>query len=177
MKLFYALLLAAAFTATACAKKKDDGKTDPAAKTAEPAAADPAKADPAKADPAKADPAKADPAKADPAKADTAKPGSAYTVDEAGAMALALADKIVKAIEDGGEDCAKMGGNLKAHIDEAKAAAALDKDFNKDAAKKAEFKKKFDPQLEAKMTGSMPKLQKCATNADVKAFIDSVAAE
>ena len=110
-------------------------------------------------------------------KADTAKPGSAYTVDEAGAMALALADKIVKAIEDGGEDCAKMGGNLKAHIDEAKAAAALDKDFNKDAAKKAEFKKKFDPQLEAKMTGSMPKLQKCATNADVKAFIDSVAAE
>ena len=173
MKLFYALLIAAVFTATACGKKKDDAKTDPAPKTTEPAKADPAMADPAKPDPAKADPAKAEPAKAEPA----GKKGSEYTVDEAGAMALALTEKMAKAVDGGGADCAKIGENLKALTDEVKAAAVLEKDFEKDAAKKQEFAKKFDPQIEAKMKDAMPKLEKCMTNADVKAFIETMAAE
>jgi len=172
MKLFYALLIAAAFTTTAC-KKKDEAKTDPATKTAEPAKTDPAKADPAKADPTKTEPAKTEPAMTEPAK--PAKSGSEYTVDEAGAMSLALAEKIVKAIEGGGGDCAKVGTNLKALTDEVKAASVLEKEFEKDAAKKQEFSKKFDPQIDAKMKGAMPTLEKCMTDAQVKAFIDTMA--
>lgn len=172
MKLFYALLIAAVFTTTAC-KKKDEAKTDPAAKTAEPAKADPAKADPAKAEPAKTEPAMTEPAKTEPAK--TGKSGSEYTVDEAGAMSLALADKLIKAIESGGGDCAKVGANLKALTDEVKAASVLEKDFEKDVAKKQEFSKKFDPQIDAKMKGSMPTLEKCMTDPEVKAFIDTMA--
>lgn len=174
MKLFYALLIAAAFTTTAC-KKKDEAKTDPATKTTEPAKTDPAKADPAKADPAKADPTKTEPAKTEPEPAKTGKSGSEYTVDEAGAMSLALAEKIVKAIEGGGGDCAKVGTNLKALTDEVKAASVLEKEFEKDAAKKQEFSKKFDPQIDAKMKGAMPTLEKCMTDAQVKAFIDTMA--
>jgi hypothetical protein len=183
MKLLYALLTAALFTTAACGKKKDEpAKTDPAAKTTDPAKTDPAKTapatpDPAKADPAKADPAKAEPAKTEPAKTDTGKPGSAYTVDEAGAHSLALGDKIAKAIEDAGGDCAKMAANLKVLTDEVKAASALEKDFNKDAAKKAEFDKKYEPQLEAKMAEPVKKLQKCMSNPDVKAFVETMAAD
>jgi hypothetical protein len=148
MKLLYALLTAALFTTAACGKKKDEpAKTEPAAKTTEPA-------------------------KTEPAKTEPGKPGSAYTVDEAGAVTLPLSDKIAKAIEDGGTDCAKMGTNLKGLTEEVKAHAVLEKDFNKDAAKKAEFDKKYGPQLEAKLKEPVKKLQSCMSNADVKAFAD-----
>jgi hypothetical protein len=175
MKILYTVLFAAAFATAACGGKKDEKKVDPTAKPVEPTKADPAKADPATPDPAKADPAKADPAKADPAKADPAKTDpakAAPTVDEEGAKALAVADKVAKVVEDGGADCAKIGAGLKASAEEVKAAITAHKEWEKDDARKQEFAKKYEPQLEAKMKAVAPKLEKCKTDADVKAFTE-----
>lgn len=179
MKLLYAVLLAAAFTAPACDKKKDAAKTDPAAKTADPAKADPATPDPAAktADPAKTEPAKTEPASTVAVAVPAGKSGSQYTVDEAGAISLAYADKMLKAIDGSGGDCTKMGANLKVLDVEMKSMSELERDFNKDAAKKAEFAKKYEPQISAKLQDSLPKLQTCMANADVKAFIDGMASD
>lgn len=173
MKTIYALLIAALFTtAPACKKKDEAAKTDPAAKAGEPAKTDPANkaADPA----ATPDPAKtAEPAKTEPAAAGGG--GGGMSVDEAGTKANAIVDKMVKAIADGGEDCAKIGSNLAAMQGDVKAMSEGSKEFDKDPAKKKAFDDKYGKGLESKMSPVVPKLQKCADNADVKAFFAALA--
>jgi tRNA U54 and U55 pseudouridine synthase Pus10 len=159
MKTFYALLIAALFTTAAC-KKKDEAKTepantDPAAKTTEP-------------------PATPEPVKAEPPPAEPAAP--AVTVDEAGAKVNEFTDKLVQASKDAGADCAKLGTALKALTEDAKAVAAQEKEIEKDAAKKNEFETKFGKAAEAKVKDPMTKIEKCMTNADVKAFIEVLGA-
>ena len=169
MKIFYALLIAALFTTAACGKKKDNAaktepaKTEPAAKPAEPAKTEPSPTEPAKVEPAKVEPAKTEPA------------AGALTVDQVGAKANELTDKLAKAATDAGDDCAKLGTGLKALTDEAKAYAAMEKEIEKDAEKKKEFEAKFEKQAEEKMKAPMKKVEKCMKNADVKAFIDAIA--
>ena len=167
MKTFSALLIAALFTTAACSKKKDEAKMDPA-KT-EPAAKG---TDPAK-DPATPDPAKADPAKADPGTA-TPPAGGTMTVDEAGAKATAMMDKVGGAVTSANGDCAKMGTNLKALTAEVKATMDAGKDFDKDAAKKKEFDDKYGAKMMKQMEGWLPAVDKCKDNADVKAFFESM---
>jgi hypothetical protein len=163
MKTFYALLIAALFTTAACKKKdeaaKSDPATDPAAKTAEPAKADPAAPDPATAEPA------------------AAAPAGGMSVDDAGKMANEFADKLVKATADAGDDCAKLGTNLKALTEEAKKAAAAEKEFDKSPDNKKAFQEKYAADLNKKMETPMKAWEKCMTNADVKGFIESLGAE
>lgn len=178
MKTFYALLIAALFTTAACKKKDEAAKTDPAkdtaAKTAEPPKADPT-ATPTTPTPTTADPAKADPAKADTGAA-TGTPN--VTVDQAGAKAMELTDKVVKASTDAGDDCGKFGTALKGLTEEAKAMVANDKELAKDPAKKQEYQAKYEKPAQAKLQPAMQKLEKCMeTNADVKAFIEVVASD
>jgi hypothetical protein len=168
MKTFYALLIAALFTTAACSKKKD-----------EPAKTDPAKTDPAMkpTDPPKTDTMAPDPAKtAEPPKTDPA-PAGALSVDDAGKMANDFADKITKVTTDAGNDCAKLGAGLKGLTEDAKKAAAAEKEFEKSADNKKAFKDKYQTEIDKKMKEPMGKIEKCMTNADVKAFIDTLAAE
>jgi len=170
MKTFYALLIAALFTTAACNKKKDETKTepvktDPAAKPAEPAAPDPA-AKPTEPPPPPAEPPKAEPVKAEP---------PPVTVEDAGAKLNALVDKVVKATKDAGADCAKLGTALKPLVEDAKVVSANDKELEKDAAKKKEFETKFEKAAEAKTKAPMKQVEKCMTNADVKAFVEALA--
>lgn len=95
-------------------------------------------------------------------------------VDEAGAQALALVDAMVQAINSAGEDCPKMGANLRALTPQIKAAVAMEKEIDKDEATKAEFKQKYEPQLEAKLQDSLPKLGSCMNDESVKAFIEEM---
>jgi hypothetical protein len=177
MKTFYALLIAALFTTAACKKKDEAAKTDPAkdtaAKTAEPSKADPT---------TPATPTTPDPTKAEPAKGDTGTAGAAtgtpnVTVDQAGAKAMELTDKVVKVSADAGDDCAKFGAGLKGLTEDAKAMVANDRELAKDPAKKQEYQTKYEKPAQAKLEPLMQKIEKCMTNADVKAFIDVVAAE
>lgn len=180
MKTFYALLIAALFTTAACKKKDEAAKTDPAkdttAKTAEPAKADPT-ATPTT--PSTADPAKADPAKADTGTATGTPTGTPnVTVDQAGAKAMELTDKVLKASTDAGDDCGKFGTALKGMTEDAKAMVANDKELAKDPAKRQEYQTKYEKPAQAKLEPLMQKLEKCMeTNADVKAFIEVVASD
>jgi hypothetical protein len=175
MKTFYALLIAALFTTAACGKKKDEAaktdpaKTEPAAKGTDPAKTEPAKTEPAMTEPAKTEPAKTEPAKTEPAMA-------AVTVESAGAKAMEFADKIAKVSTDAGDDCAKLGAGLKGLIEDAKVVVAQEKEIEKDAAKKKEFETKFEKKAEEKIKAPMKKVEKCMTNADVKAFIETLGA-
>jgi hypothetical protein len=166
MKTFHALLIAALFTTAACKKKDEAGKTapakDPAAKTADPAPAPTPTPTTAPALPA-------EPGKADPA-------GAGVTVDQAGAQAMELTDKIVKASSDAGDDCGKFGTRLKAMTEEVKVMAANDKELAKDPAKRQEYQTRYEQPALAKLQPLMQKLEKCMeTNADVKAFMDITA--
>lgn len=173
MKTFYALLIAALFTTAACTKKDEAAKTDPAkdttAKTAEPAKADPTTPT------TPATPTTADTAKAEPAQGNTGT--SNVTVDQAGAKAMELTDKVVKVSTDAGDDCAKFGTGLKGLTEDAKVMVANDRELAKDPAKKQEYQTKYEKPAQAKLEPLMQKIEKCMTNADVKAFIDIVAAE
>jgi hypothetical protein len=177
MKTLCALLIAALFTTAACkgkdAAKTEPAKTDPAAKPTEPPKADPATPDPAKADPAKADPAKVEPPKTEPPKTEPA--AAPVTVEQAGAKLNDLVDKVVKATTDAGNDCAKLGTALKALIEDAKVVSAQDKEIEKDPAKQKEFEAKYEKAADAKTKAPMKKVEKCMTNADVKAFTDALA--
>lgn len=169
MKTFYALLIAALFSTAACSKKKD-----------EPAKTDPAKTDPAMkpTDPPKTDTTAPDPAKtAEPPKTDTTAPAGAMSVDDAGKLANDFADKITKVTTDAGADCAKLGAGLKGLTEDAKKASAAEKEFEKNPDNKKAFKDKYQGEIDKKMTEPMGKIEKCMTNADVKAFIDTLAAE
>lgn len=101
---------------------------------------------------------------------------AALSVDEAGANAMALVDKLVKAIEDAGTDCPKMGQNLKGIIGDLKLAVTQEAELAKDPAKKAAFTEKYEPQLEAKLKDSLPKLAACIEDPEVKAFIQAMEA-
>ena len=165
MKTFYALLIAALFTTGACSKKKEGG-------TAEPAKTDPA-AKPAEA--AKVDPATPDPAKPEPAKAEPAKPvAGEMTVDEAGAKATAMMEKVGATVTGAGGDCAKMGTGLKALTDEVKAMMESGKNIDADPAKKKEFDEKYGSKMMKQMEGWLPAIEKCKDNAEVKAFFESM---
>ena len=172
MKIFHALLIAALFTTAACKKKDEAGKTapakDPAAKTADPTT-------PTTPTPPTAPALPAEPGKADPAGAGA---GAGVTVDQAGAKAMEVTDKVIKASTDAGEDCGKFGTSLKALTEEVKVMAANDKELAKDPAKRQEYQTKYERPAQAKLQPIMAKLEKCmATNADVKAFVEIVSAE
>ncbi|HWO25586.1 MAG TPA: hypothetical protein VNO30_42895 [Kofleriaceae bacterium] len=163
MKPFYALLIAALLATAACGKKKEqaaktDPKADPAAKTAEPAKEAPGT------------PAMPDPAKGEPAKAAS----GAVTVDQAGAKANEVTDKVVKASADAGDDCSKFGTGLKALMEDAKAMVASDRELAKDPEKKQEYEAKYVRPAQAKLGSLMEKLEKCNGNPDVKRFLDLV---
>lgn len=174
MKTFYALLIAALFSTAACSKKKDEpAKTDPAKTDPAMKPTDPPKTDTTAPDPAKADPTKT----AEPPKTDTAAPAGAMSVDDAGKLANDFADKITKVTTDAGNDCAKLGAGLKGLTEDAKKASAAEKEFEKSADNKKAFKDKYQGEIDKKMKEPMGKIEKCMTNADVKAFIDTLAAE
>jgi hypothetical protein len=162
MKTFHALLIAALLTATACEKKKEaakaDPKAEPAVKTSEPAKEAPAA------------PAMPDPAKGEPAKAE----GGGMTVDQAGAKAMEVTDKVIKAATDAGEDCSKFGTGLKALMEDAKVMVANDRELSKDPEKKQEYQNKYERPAQAKLGPLMEKLEKCNGNPDVKRFLDLV---
>jgi hypothetical protein len=109
--------------------------------------------------------------------AEAPPPAGASAADEAGAQALAVADKLARAIHDGGDDCAKMGANLNALSEEVAAAVATEKKLEADPAQKQAFTDKYDPQLEAKLKDAMPKLEKCMSDPAVKGFIEKLAAD
>lgn len=166
MKTFYAVLISVVFAAAACGKgKKEEPKVEPETKPTEPAKADPA---------APAPTPTPDPAAAAP---ETPPAGGAtMSVDEAGAKATAFFDKMAKAVEDSGGDCAKMATNLKPLEGEAKEMASASKTFDADAAKKKEFDEKFGTKIMEKFTTLGPKLTKCQDNAEVKAFFTNLGA-
>ena len=165
MRTFHALLIAALLTTAACGKKKEqaaktDPKADPAAKAAEPAKEAPGA-------PAMPDPAKGEPAKAEP---------GAVTVDQAGAKANEVTDKVVKASTDAGDDCSKFGTGLKALMEDAKAMVANDREISKDPEKKQEYEAKYVRPAQAKLGPLMAKLEQCNGNPDVKRFLELVGA-
>ena len=162
MKTFHALLLAALLTTGACKKKDEAAKTepkvDPAAKTSEPAREAPGA-------PAMPDPAKGEPAKAEP---------GGVTIDQAGAKATEVADKVVAASTSAGEDCSKFGTSLKALMEDAKVMVANDREISKDPEKKQEYQTKYERPAQAKLGPVMEKLEKCQGNPDVKRFLELV---
>lgn len=172
MKTFSAVLISLVFAVAACGKgKKEEAKTEGEAKTTEPAK-DPAAGTPT---PTPSPDKAPEPPKAEPAAGGAG--GSTMSVDEAGTKATAFFDKVTKAIEDGGADCAKMGANLKGLEGEAKTLSVESKAFDADAAKKKEFDEKYGKKLEEKMGAFAPKLEKCISNAEVSGFFKNLAGE
>jgi hypothetical protein len=92
-------------------------------------------------------------------------------------MTNAFADKLAKAVADAGNDCAKLGTNLKGLNEDAKKLATSQKEFEKNAENQKAFKDKYQTELDKKMKDPMEKLGKCMENADVKTFIDTLSAD
>ncbi|HSK01481.1 MAG TPA: hypothetical protein VK932_09580 [Kofleriaceae bacterium] len=157
MKTFSALLLAALLATTAC-KKKEEAKTGEPAKTTEPTTGEPAKTEPTTPEPPKAEPAA----------------GGKMTVDEAGAKATAMMDKVGVAITSAGTDCAKMGANLKELTAEVKTTMESGKHIDEDPAMKKEFEEKYGSKMMKQMEGWGPALEKCKDDAEVKAFFTAM---
>ena len=165
MKFLPALLLALLSTIAAC-KDQEPPKPALAAKPGEPARPEIAKVEPA------APAAPAPPERPAPASAESHEPAepasSPMTVDEAGAKALALADKFAKVIAEAGDDCAKLGAGLRGMSGDLQTSGVLEKAFVKDEAKKREFSRRYEQQLTARMQPVLPVLQKCMQNPEVQ---------
>jgi hypothetical protein len=176
MKTIATLLFASVVSLSAC-KKAEDKAAEPAAKPTEAVKAPEAAKPPETAKPPEA----AAPEAAKPPEAKAAEPttaaavaGAAMSVDEAGAMAIAITTKLSDAVTSAGTDCAKMGSNLSALQGDLKNMLDAAQGFDKDKAKKKEFEAKFGKQLEESMGKMVGGIGKCKDNADIKAFFKSM---
>ena len=156
-------VLMVAFAFTACNKKKEEAKTDPAATPA--------------GDPAATTPPAGDPAATTPPAGDTATAPAAagqYTVDEACDKSIAMMEQMGAAVSGNKGNCDGMGDALQKWADDNKDFIAWGKANDKDAAMKKEFEEKCMPKMTPvmeKIGAAMGGAQECATNEKVKAAL------
>lgn len=171
MRTLMIALFSISLMATACKKKENEaGKTE-AAKPADTTGSAPAGSAPAGSAPA-----------------DTTTPTATDTTASSGTTAAAsgdmekqgeeLMDKMVAVFKDSGEDCDKLGDNLKTFMGENKDKFKALGEWSK--TQTAEQKKAWDEKNKAKteemQKAMMPAIQKCGTNAKVQEAMKDMAA-
>jgi len=178
MKLVKIAFIAALFSLTIACKKKDDAASAP--KTADPAAGapTPTATDPAPPTPTTPTPTTPTAMTPTPAAPAGTAPAPAVTpfasVDEAGAAALVLAEKVAAAVSSAGGDCAKIAASLSTLAPEFKVASERSKSIENDPAKRQEFAEKYEKPAMAKLGSTMQALQACQNSPEVQAFMQSM---
>jgi hypothetical protein len=155
MKSAYVLLIAALCTTAACSDKKkkeaagktgEVGKAGGAGKTSEPAL-----------------PAEPEPAPEPP-------PRDPVAVERAGTLVTELADRLVKAADDAGTDCLRLGLHLRNMTDAAKQAMDAGAGLARNGDDEKEFRMKYKA-LDEKLAAPRKKMERCASDAGVQAFL------
>src|SRR5687767_14733878 len=146
---------------SACKKKKEEAKTDPA-KPADPAMKP--------ADPAGTTPDKPADKPADP-------PAAGGAIDEA--KAVATMENLGKVFAAAGKDCKKLATVIKklAYMNKDKLIAMKDWEAKQTPEQKKAMEERYKPQMEAMMKNMMGAMQACAEDKDVEAAMKELPLE
>ena len=157
MKTAYVLLIAALCTTAGCSdkkKKEEAARSGQAAKSGGTSQA--------------SEPALPGEPQSEPAPEPT--PRDPVAVERAGTLMTELADQLVKAADDAGTDCLRLGGHLRGMIDAAKQAMTAGAGLAKNDDDEKAFRMKYKA-LDEKLAAPRKKMERCASDAGVQAFL------